>query len=75
MSFFPTEKRQILKTTPNDPLGPGKYHPPALSSHHRASYAPFGSLSSKKGYSNETGLGPGQYNISSPIIRPSITKY
>lgn len=75
MSFFPTEKRHILTTPPHDPLGPAKYD--TLNSHSRPthSYAPFGSLSSKKHNQNEGGLGPGQYNISSPIIRPSITKY
>jgi hypothetical protein len=76
MSFFPTQKRQILETTPNHHIGPGKYDSREDSNQKRAAYAPFGSLSSKKPTSTEpVGLGPGQYNISSPIIRPSITKY
>jgi hypothetical protein len=76
MSFFPTEKRRILETTPVDPVGPGKYHSRNDSHHKRPAYAPFGSLSSKKPTSSDSvGIGPGQYNISSPITRPSITKY
>lgn len=77
MSFFSTEKRRILEITPVNTVGPGKYHSrDDLHHHNRPAYAPFGSLSSKKPTSNESaGIGPGQYNISSPIVRPSITKY
>lgn len=75
MSFFPTEKRDILKTSADDALGPGKYDCSLSSTSKHAGYAPFGSLTSKKPTTSDTGLGPGQYNISSPIIRPSITKY
>lgn len=76
MSFFSTQKRDILTSPTTDPLGPGRYDPsnPYPSTKH-AAYAPFGSLTSKKGSNSDNGLGPGQYNISSPIIRPSITKY
>ena len=68
-------QRHILLNSPSHTVGPGKYDHTQFSTSKHAGYAPFGSLSSKKPNTSEAGLGPGQYNISTPIIRPSITKY
>jgi hypothetical protein len=64
MSFFPTQKRDIHKIVPQDAVGPGKYDSSQPSTTKNSAYAPFGSLTTKKPASSETGLGPGQYNIS-----------
>lgn len=80
MTFFSQQKRELGKghRDANTPwVGPGKYEPEPLTRHRRHdSYAPFGSLVSKKcNKSQEIYLGPGQYNISTPIVKPSITRY
>ena len=80
MTFFSQQKRELDKgqhDVNTSWVGPGKYEPEPLTRHRRKeSYAPFGSLVSKKhNKSQEIYLGPGQYNISTPIVKPSITKY
>jgi hypothetical protein len=76
MTFFPQQKREINSTTPanHSTVGPGAYF--SLDSPvKRENYAPFGSLSRKMAANADANLGPGQYDISREIIKPSITKY
>ena len=66
MSFFDDETRDMDKPDPrNKPkIGPGTYFGEQKKST-KESYAPFGSLSSKKNkMSAEKTIGPGQYSIS-----------
>jgi hypothetical protein len=79
MTFFNNEKREMQGMTKEAAsIGPGRYdaHLASQKRSGEASYAPFGALTSKyKNKPEEISLGPGQYNISQPIVKPSIIKY
>jgi hypothetical protein len=78
MSFFGQEKKILHGNLKHSlSVGPGTYSPEKESSNSQ-SYAPFGSLikrTSTVKTNVKQPVGPGAYNISRDIIKPSILQY
>ena len=76
MSFFPLETRDIDKDNKSGQKpGPGQYLE-EIDHRNKNSYAPFGSLCSKKSnQNNQQNIGPGHYSINRDLVAPSVSKY
>lgn len=78
MTFFGQEKKNLHENLKHSlSVGPGTYSPSKETSNTQ-SYAPFGSLIKKTSTvknSLKQPVGPGAYNISRDIIKPSILQY
>lgn len=74
MSFFALETRDIDK--PVRIQAKGHTQEATQQNRNRDSFAPFGSLSSKKNKDSiEKTVGPGHYAINRDIVAPSVSKY